>query len=253
MHDLFTITGKKAIVTGGTRGLGYSMAEALLEAGCEVALIGSSEGVLATAEGFRSRGFSATAVRADLSIRDEVIRSFDECLSALGGDVDILATAAGVQYRTVSEDFPLEEWDRILAVNLTAVFIQCQMAARVMLPKGYGKIINISSMVAHFGGQTVPAYTASKAGVSQLTRELSNDWLGRGINVNAIAPGYMHTDMCDALARDPVRGKQILERIPAGRWGTGDDLKGTTIFLASKASDYLGGAIIPVDGGYLVK
>ena len=253
VYDIFNIAGKKAIVTGGTRGLGHGMAEALLEAGCEVALIGSSDGVFASAEEFRSRGFKAVGVKGDLANRDEVRSSFDECVEKLGGDLDILITAAGVQFRITAEDFPLDEWDRILGVNLTAVFMQCQQAAKIMLAKGSGKIINISSMVMHFGGQTVPAYTASKGAVNQLTRELSNDWFARGINVNAIAPGYMHTDMCDALARDPVRGKQILDRIPAGRWGKAEDLKGVTIFLASHASDYLGGAIIPVDGGYLVK
>ncbi len=253
IHSLFDITGKKALVTGGTRGLGHGMAEALLEAGCEVALIGSSDGVFKSAADFSARGFKAYGVKGNLEKREEVVSSFEEGVKRLGGDLDILVTAAGVQFRKISEDYPIEEWDRILAVNLSAVFIQCQLAGRIMLKKGYGKIINISSMVLHFGGQTVPAYTASKAGVTQLTRELSNDWLGRGVNVNAIAPGYMHTDMCDALARDPVRGKQILERIPAGRWGKPDDVKGTTIFLASRASDYLGGAIIPVDGGYLVK
>lgn len=253
VYDLFNIRGKKAIVTGGTRGLGYSMAEALLEAGCEVALIGSSDGVFKTAEGFNARGFKAYPVRADVSVREQVYSSFAECLGVLGGGVDILITAAGAQRRKIAEDYLIEDWDFLMSVNLTAVFIQCQLAAREMLKKGYGKIINLSSMVAHFGGQTVPAYTASKGGVTQLTRELSNDWLGRGINVNAIAPGYMDTDMCSALVADPVRGKQILERIPAGRWGKGDDLKGATIFLSSHASDYLGGAIIPVDGGYLVK
>lgn len=253
IYDMFNIAGKKAIVTGGTRGLGHGMAEGLLEAGCQVALIGSSDGVFKSAEEFRSKDHQAVGVKADLGKRDEVYASFKKCVEELGGDLDILVTAAGVQFRKSAEEFPVEEWDRIMTVNLTAVFIQCQEAAKIMLRKGRGKIINISSMVAHFGGQTVPAYTASKGGVTQLTRELSNDWFGRGINVNAVAPGYMNTDMCDALVKDPVRGRQILERIPAGRWGTAADMKGVTVFLASAASDYLGGAIIPVDGGYLIK
>ncbi|MDR1518525.1 MAG: SDR family oxidoreductase, partial [Planctomycetota bacterium] len=202
---------------------------------------------------FAAKGWKSHAVKADLRERREVRASFEQCLEALGGDVDILIPAAGIQRRHLAEDFPVEEWDEVLAINLDAVFIHCQLAGRIMLRKGRGKIINVASMVMHFGGQTVPAYTASKAGVAQLTRELSNDWLGRGVNVNAIAPGYMHTDMCDALVKDPIRGKQILDRIPAGRWGSPDDLKGTVVFLASRASDYLGGAIIPVDGGYLVK
>ncbi|MCL2000317.1 MAG: SDR family oxidoreductase [Planctomycetes bacterium] len=252
-YDLFNIAGKKAVVTGGTRGLGASIAEALLEAGCEAVLVGSSDGVHRTAERFREKGFKAHGVKADLEIREQVHLSFEQCLEMLNGDLDILVTAAGIQRRNLAENFLIEDWDAILSVNLTAVFIYCQLAGRIMLKKGYGKIINLSSMVYHFGGQTVPAYTASKGAVTQLTRELSNDWLGRGVNVNAIAPGYMATDMCEALIKDPVRGRQILDRIPAGRWGSGEDLKGTVIYLASRASDYLGGAVIPVDGGYLVK
>ncbi|MDR1535222.1 MAG: SDR family oxidoreductase [Planctomycetota bacterium] len=253
IYDLFDIRGKKAMVTGGTRGLGRGMAEALLEAGCETAIIGSSDAVFATAGDFNARGWKCHAIKADLRDRGETRSSFEQCLRALGGDLDILITAAGIQRRHSAEDFPLEEWDEVLSINLGAVFIHCQLAGRLMLKKGHGKIINVSSMVMHFGGQTVPAYTASKAAVGQLTRELSNDWFGRGVNVNAIAPGYMDTEMCAALVADKVRGRQILDRIPAGRWGTPEDLKGTVIFLASRASDYLGGAIIPVDGGYLVK
>ncbi len=253
IYDMFRIDGKKAIVTGGTRGLGHGMAEALLEAGCEVAIIGSSENVYKTRDEFVQRDFVCHAAKADLRKRDEIFSSFDSCVAMLGGEVDILVTAAGIQHRQASEEFPENEWDNIIMVNLSAVFFQCKKAAQIMLKKGRGKIINISSMVAHFGGQTVPAYTASKGGVTQLTRELSNDWFSRGINVNAIAPGYMHTDMCDALVKDVERGPSILARIPAGRWGKPEDLKGVTIFLASSASDYLGGAIIPVDGGYLVK
>lgn len=253
IYDMFRIDGLKAIVTGGTRGLGRGMAEALLEAGCEVAVIGSSDQIFDTVGQFKAKGWKCSAVKADLRRREEVTSSFEQALTALGDDLDILITAAGIQRRHSAEVFPLDEWDEVLSINLNAVFIQCQLAGRVMLKKGRGKIINVSSMVFHFGGQTVPAYTAAKGGVTQLTRELSNDWFGRGVNVNAIAPGYMHTDMCDALVHDAERGPQILSRIPAGRWGTADDVKGTTIFLASRASDYLGGAIIPVDGGYLVK
>ncbi len=253
IYDMFRIDGKKAIVTGGTRGLGFGMAEGLLEAGCEVAIIGSSDAVFTTRDDLKARGFNCHAVKADLRKREDVFSSFDECVDLLGGDLDILCTAAGIQRRHSAEVFPEAEWDEVLNINLHAVFFQCQKAGKIMLAKGRGKIINISSMVCHFGGQTVPAYTAAKGGVTQLTRELSNDWFGRGVNVNAIAPGYMHTDMCDALVHDDERGPQIMSRIPAGRWGKPQDMKGATIFLASAASDYLGGAIIPVDGGYLVK
>lgn len=252
--DLFDIRGKKAIVTGGTRGLGYGMAEGLLEAGCELAIVGSSAKVFQVAESFRARGFSCHGVQADFSSREETLRGFAECVETLRGDLDILVNAHGIQRRNSAEEFPLEDWELVLNVNLNSIFVLCREAGKLMLKKGYGKIINVASMNAFFGGQTIPAYAAAKGGVAQLTKELSNDWMGRGINVNALAPGYMATAMNEALL-DPAnpRYAQITERIPAGRWGTGEDMKGPCIFLASHASDYLGGAIIPVDGGYLVK
>lgn len=252
--NLFDISGKKAIVTGGTRGLGYGMAEGFMEAGCEVAIVGSSAKVKDVAQKFCDRGFKCHGVAADLAKRDEVYKCFNECLAALGGDLDILLTAHGIQRRHSAEEFPLDEWDEVINVNLNSVFILCQEAGKVMLKKGRGKIINIASMISFFGGQTIPAYAAAKGGVAQMTKEMSNDWAGRGINVNAIAPGYMATEMNAALL-DPKNPRYaiITGRIPAGRWGTGDDMKGTAIYLASAASDYLCGAVIPVDGGYLVK
>ena len=252
--NLFDISGKKAIVTGGTRGLGYGMAEGLMEAGCEVVIVGTTDKVYETAEAFCQRGFQCHGVKADFSVREEVYRCFRDCMELLGNDLDILVTSHGIQRRHSAEVFPLNEWDDVINVNLHSVFILCQEAAKVMLPKGYGKIINVASMLTFFGGQTVPAYAAAKGGVAQLTKAMSNDLFSRGINVNALAPGYMATAMNEALL-DPAnpRLKQITDRIPAGRWGTGDDKKGPCLFLASHASDYLGGAIIPVDGGYLVK
>ncbi|MBQ9594397.1 MAG: SDR family oxidoreductase [Synergistaceae bacterium] len=252
--NLFDITGKKAIVTGGTRGLGFGMAEGLMEAGCEVAIVGTSDKVFDVAKGFCDKGFKCYGVKANLAHREEVYRAFKECVEKLGGDLDILVTAHGIQRRHSAEEFPLNEWDEVIDVNMNSVFILCQEAGKIMLAKGYGKIINIASMVSWFGGQTIPAYAAAKGGVTQLTKELSNDWIARGVNVNAIAPGYMATDMNEALLdKNNPRYMQITERIPAKRWGTGQDMKGACIFLASHASDYLGGAIIPVDGGYLVK
>lgn len=252
--DLFDITGKKAIVTGGTRGLGYGMAEGLMEAGCEVVIVGTSDKVYAVAEEFRGRGFSCQGVKGDLGKREEVYRVFAACVEKLGGDLDILVNAHGIQRRHSAEEFPLNEWDEVISVNLSSVFILCQEAGKIMLKKGYGKIINVASMISFFGGQTIPAYAAVKGGVAQLTKELTNDWLGRGVNVNAIAPGYMATEMNTALL-DPKnpRYQQITDRIPAHRWGNGDDMKGACIFLASHASDYVSGTILPVDGGYLVK
>lgn len=254
MHTLFDISGKKAVVTGGTRGLGRGMAEGLMEAGCEVCIVGASQSVYAVAEAFCRRGFLCHGVQADLSKREEVYRGFRDCLAQLGGDLDILVASHGVQRRCPAEDFPIEDWDHVVNVNLNSVFVLCQEAARVMLPKRYGKIILISSMTAFFGGQVIPAYAATKGGVTQLAKALSNEWMARGIHVNCLAPGFMATDMCaDLNAPGDPRGQQVLDRIPCGRWGTGEDMKGPCIFLASHASDYLGGAVIPVDGGYLVK
>ena len=252
--QMFDITGKKAIVTGSTRGLGRGMAEGLMEAGCEVCIVGTSDKVFEVAQSYCEKGYDCKGVKADLGKRDEVYRCFRECLEKLGGDLDILVLSHGIQRRCPAADFAIQDWDDVINVNLNSVFILCQEAARIMLPKGYGKMILVSSMNAFFGGQNIPAYAAAKGGLTAMAKEMSNDWLAKGINVNCIAPGYMGTDMCAAL-NDPAnpRFHQILARIPAGRWGTPDDMKGPCIFLASHASDYLGGAVIPVDGGYLVR
>ena len=253
MNNMFDISGKKAIVTGGSRGLGYSMAEALAEAGCDVVIIGCSDRAFAAAERMRAKGLSCQAVQADLGIKEENYRAFSESLALLGGDLDIMVNCAGMIHRHPAEEFPYDEWNAVMDVNLNSVWLLCQEAGKIMLKKGKGKIINVASMLSFFGGQTVPAYAASKGGVMQLTKALNNEWAGRGINVNAIAPGYMETDLNAALIANPQRFEQISARIPAGRWGKADDMKGLTVFLASPASDYICGAIIPVDGGYMVK
>lgn len=253
MYNIFDIAGKKAIVTGGTRGLGYSMAEALAEAGCDVVIIGSSSRVHESAEKLRNQGYSCQAVQADLGVKEENYRAFQESLDLLGEELDILVNCAGIIHRHPAEEFPYEDWEAVLNVNLNSVWILCQEAGKVMLKKGYGKIINVASMLSFFGGQTVPSYAVSKGGVAQLTKALTNEWSGRGININAIAPGYMETDLNTALMNNATRFEQISARIPAGRWGKADDMKGLTVFLASPASDYVCGAIIPVDGGYMVK
>ena len=254
VDKMFDVTGKKAIVTGSTRGLGYGMAEGLMKAGAEVVIVGTSDKVFDVAKGFQDRGFKCHGVKGNLAIREEVYRVFREGVAALGGDLDILVTSHGIQRRHSAEVFPLSDWDEVMNVNLNSVFILCQEAAKIMLPKGYGKIVTIASMVSFFGGQTVPAYSAAKGGIAQMTKEMSNDWIGRGINVNSLAPGYMATEMNEALLdKSNPRYAQITERIPAHRWGDGNDMKGPCLFLCSHASDYLGGAIIPVDGGYLVK
>jgi len=201
IHPLFDIDGKKAIVTGGTKGLGYGMAEALAEAGCHVVIIGSSQQVFKAAESLCARGLCCSAVQADLRSEEENYRAFRESLALLGGELDIMVTAAGIQRRHLAEDFPMQEWNEVLNLNLRSVWIMCQEAGRVMLPNGYGKIINVASMNSFFGGQTVPAYSAAKGAVMQLTKALSNELASKGICVNAIAPGYMEP----ALTADMIR------------------------------------------------
>ncbi|MGW8113619.1 SDR family oxidoreductase [Caproicibacterium sp. NSD3] len=253
MKNMFDLSGKTALVTGGTRGLGRGMAEGLAEAGAKVVIVGSSAGVLKTAEELRAKGLDVAGIRADLGQRDKIPAMFQEALKMLGGKIDILLNDAGVQRRNHCEDFTLEDWDTVINVNLNAVFVLCQLSGREMLKQGSGKIINMASMLSFFGGFTVPAYAASKGAVAQLTKALSNEWAGKNIQVNAIAPGYMATEMNTALINDNGRNAEILARIPAGRWGTPEDMKGLAVFLASDASNYISGAVIPLDGGYLAK
>lgn len=253
MKNMFDLSSKSALVTGGTRGLGRGMAEGLAEAGAKVVIVGSSAGVLKTAEELRAKGLDVAGIRADLGERDKIPAMFNEALKMLGGKIDILLNDAGVQRRNHCEDFTLEDWDTVMNVNLNAVFVLCQLAGREMLKQGSGKIINMASMLSFFGGFTVPAYAASKGAVAQLTKALSNEWAGKNIQVNAIAPGYMATEMNTALINDNGRNTEILARIPAGRWGTPEDMKGLAVFLASNASNYVSGAVIPLDGGYLAK
>lgn len=229
------------------------MAEALCEAGAETVVLASSANAQKAAEELCTAGYHAHAVQADLGDRQAIPPAFEKAVGLLGGRLDILVNAAGIQRRNRCEDFTLEDWDDVLRVDLDAVFQLCQLAGRIMLKQDGGKIINVASMLSFFGGFTVPAYAASKGGVAQLTKALSNEWAGRGINVNAVAPGYMATKMNVKLIEDKKRNAEILGRIPAGRWGTPEDVKGITVFLASSASDYLDGAVIPVDGGYLGK
>ena len=249
----FALSGKTAIVTGGGRGLGRGMAEGLAEAGATVLIIGSSSSAEKTAAECRQKGLSMLALQGNLLDQEQVPAIFEKALTVLDGRVDILVNNAGMQRRHFCEVFPLSDWNDVLNLNLNTVFQLCQLAGRNMLPRKSGKIINVASMLSFFGGYTVPAYAASKGGVAQLTKALANEWAGKGLNINAIAPGYMATDMNTKLIEDEVRQKEILDRIPAKRWGTPDDMKGIAVFLASAASNYLNGAIIPVDGAYLVR
>lgn len=245
VYDLFSVKGRRALVTGGSAGLGRAMAEALVKGGAQVAIVGRAERVFDVAG-----EVGAAPLRANLADRAQALTVVDRAVEALGG-LDVLVNNAGTQRRHPAEQFPLDDWDLVLSVNLDAVWILAQAAGRYMLAQGHGKIINVASVLSVTGGITVPAYAASKGGVAQLTKALSNEWAGRGVNVNAIAPGYMNTEMTSALVGNLQREPLILARVPAGRWGLPDDLKGVVLFLASAASDYVHGAIIPVDGGYL--
>lgn len=251
---LFDVTGKKAIVTGAAQGLANGMAEGLLEAGVEVCIVDISKKASDVAAAFCEKGFKCHAVNADLGNRASLKTGFKEAVTALGGHLDIIINAAGIQKRHFCEEFPIEDWDAVININLNAVFSLCQLAGQQFIKQqSKGKIINIASMLSFFGGYTVPAYAASKGGVAQLTKALSNEWASKGINVNALAPGYMATEMNTALIADDTRNTEILNRIPAKRWGTPEDMKGVALFLSAEASDYLNGAIIPVDGGYLCR
>lgn len=249
------LKGKKAIVTGAAQGLSLGMAEGLMEAGAHVVLVDINPKVIEVAKTKRLEGFECDGVIANIGVQENRESAFDEAVYLLGGHLDILVNGAGVQRRHKSEEFPMDDWNFVMNINVTAVFSLCQLAARqFMLQNTGGKIINIASMLSFFGGFTVPAYAASKGAVAQITKAFCNEWADKNININALAPGYMETEMNVALldAENP-RNKEITDRIPAKRWGKGEDMKGPVVFLASSMSDYLNGAVIPVDGGYLVK
>jgi 2-deoxy-D-gluconate 3-dehydrogenase len=248
---LFDLGGRKAVVAGGAGDLGRVMVEALAHAGVEVVVLDVAEDLKGWVESLRANGKATVhGIRSDLTDREDLRSGFGQALAILGS-VDILVNAQGIQRRFPAEEFPLEVWDEVLEVNLTSVFAMCQLAGRVMLARKYGKIINIASMQSFTGGYTIPAYAASKAGVAQITKAFANEWTGRGVTVNAIAPGYMDTKMTAGVKADPVRYERILARIPAGRWGRPEDMCGPLLFLAAPASDYVSGVILPVDGGML--
>ncbi len=253
MMDLFALHDKKALVTGASRGLGRAMAIALSQAGATVMCSSSREGGVAeTVAHIREAGGQAAGIAADLNDRDQVDRLVAESLNRLGG-LDILVNNGGTIARFPAREYPLEAWDRVLQVNLTAAFRLAQLVGRHLIDQGGGKIINIASMLSYSGGITVPAYTASKHGIAGITKALANEWARYNIQVNAIAPGYFRTDNTKALQDDPGRSAEIEKRIPAGRWGTPEDLAGPVVFLASPASDYLNGAMITVDGGWMAR
>jgi len=250
--DIFSLKGEKAIVSGASRGLGRGIAEGLLEAGAEVLFIDILPEVEQTASEYAAKGFPAKSLVLDVSDRNVLQSRFGDILSLLGGRVDILVNNAGIQRRSPFLEFPLNYWDDVIKVNLESIFIFSQLAAREMAKNNKGRIINIASMNSLFGGMNIAAYSAAKGAVVTFTKALSNELAGKGINVNAIAPGYMDTEM-NQLIRNEKTAPPIMERIPKGRWGVPADLKGIAIFLASPASDYITGALIPVDGGYAAR
>ncbi len=253
MNNLFSLKGKVALVTGANRGLGQAMAVGLAAAGADiVGLARHSCGE--TDEQVRALGCRFFDLPVDLGQASaSSVTGVVEQVVAESGGLHILLNNAGIIRRAPIFEFSEADWDDVLQVNLKAVFLLSQAAARHMAAQGGGKIINIASMLSFQGGILVPAYTAAKSGVAGLTKALANELAAHNINVNAIAPGYMTTDNTAPLRADPVRNQAILDRIPAGRWGEPNDLQGTAVFLASSASDYLNGAIIPVDGGWLCR
>lgn len=250
--ELFGLDGKVALVTGASRGLGAAMAVALATAGAQVALHASERPCADTAAAIEKiRSGSARCVTANLADRAAVDRLVPDVLTAFGR-LDIVVNNAGIIRRQPALEHSDAFWDEVIEVNLTSMFRLSRAAAAHMIERrAGGKIINVASLLSFQGGINVPGYAAAKGGVAQLTRALANEWAPRGINVNAIAPGYMKTDNTRALQEDPVRSKQILERIPAGRWGSPQDLAGAALFLASRASDYVHGHVLVVDGGWM--
>lgn len=248
--DRFRLDGKTALVTGAASGLGAAIALALAEAGASVACHGNRRPAEDTAARIRGLGRRGQAFSADLGHPDGSDRLYAEVSSAMGAP-DILVNNAGTIHRAAAEEHSLDAWNQVLQVNLTSAFRLSQLAGKSMIERGFGKIINIASMMSFQGGVRIAAYTASKGAIAQLTRALANEWAGRGVQVNAIAPGYFRTENTRALQQDETRNRQILERIPAGRWGDPDDLTGAAVFLASPASDYVTGTVLVVDGGWL--
>jgi len=249
--SMFDLTGRTALITGCRRGIGKGIAVALAEAGADV--IGVSQSLAPGSEvedQVSAAGRTFTPIRADLSRREQV---YDLLGQVSERQIDILVANAGSNRRHEVTDYPDEDWDLILELNLTSQFILAREIGKTMLIRGRGKMIFIASLLTFQGGIRVPAYAASKGGIGSLVKALSNEWAGRGVQVNGLAPGYIATDNTQALQDDPVRNQEILTRIPAGRWGTPEDMAGPAVFLASPASDYVSGEILVADGGWMAR
>ncbi len=252
MLDKFNLSGKVAVVTGANTGIGQGIAWAMAEAGAKVVGVGRSD-MTATREYIEKIGGEFKEVMADLSKPEKAQEVFDNCLACFG-KVDILVNNAGVIKRHDAQDFPADDWNLVINTNLNTIFFLSQAAAKYWIANNMrGKIVSTSSLLAYQGGIRVPAYTASKHAVSGMTKALCNDWAKYGINVNAIAPGYVVTNNTSALRADEARYNAILERIPHGRWAQPADIAGAAVFLASEAADYVNGITLPVDGGWLAR
>lgn len=247
----FDLTGKTAVVTGASRGIGHGIAVGLLNAGANVVALQRGPITDELAALAATRQLTIEGIPVDLSDEQSITDAISHALST--AEVDILVNSAGTQIRYDSTDFPLRDYDSVMNVNARAVFQLCKGFVQPMLERGSGKIINLASLLSFQGGLRVPAYAASKGAVAQLTKAMCNEWAPRGINVNAVAPGYFATDMNAALIADADRSGQISARIPAGRWGNAEDISGAVVFLASHAADYINGVVLPVDGGWLAR
>jgi 2-dehydro-3-deoxy-D-gluconate 5-dehydrogenase len=251
--SLFSLTGKSALVTGASKGLGRAMAEALADAGARVVCGASSAGgASGTVTAIKARGGVAWEATADLSDHDATLALADQA-EQLAGDVDILVNNAGTIRRRAAVEHSFEDWDLVLRTNLDSTFLLSQRLGRRMVERRSGKIVNVSSLLAFSGGINVAGYTASKHAVAGLTKALANEWAQHGVQVNAIAPGYMKTDNTRQLREDTKRSAEVTARIPAGRWGEPADLAGAVVFLSSRASDYVNGHILVVDGGWMAR
>ncbi len=251
--DKFKLDGKVALVTGASSGIGQAIAIALAEAGADVACHARSEAkATATRDGISALGRRVVVVVGEMIDKETPARIVEETVDQLGA-IDILVNNAGTIRRSPAVDFSEDDWSTVIEINLSSIFRLSQAAGRRMVSQRSGKIINIASLLSFQGGVTVPSYTASKSGLAGLTKALANEWAKFDVNVNAIAPGYMVTNNTEALRADETRNRQILERIPAGRWGSPDDIGGAAVFLASGASDYLHGHILTVDGGWMAR
>ncbi|TMV44463.1 2-dehydro-3-deoxy-D-gluconate 5-dehydrogenase KduD [Paenibacillus mesophilus] len=250
--SLFDLQGKTALVTGAAGGLGQGIAVGLARAGADVALVTNRSPLDETVKAVEAEGRKAAAITANLSDETVLPDVVSKALAAFG-KIDILVNNAGIIRRTPAADHAASDWHDVIDLNLNSVFFLCQLVGREMIKNGGGKIINIASMLTFQGGINVPGYAASKHAVAGITKALANEWASKGVNVNAIAPGYMVTDNTAQLRADENRSRQIMERIPQGRWGTPEDLQGAAVFLASRASDYVNGHILCVDGGWMVR